>query len=111
MPLLVWPVYWWHDKRIGHKRHYDERTLVELCALVGLEHVRTSYSAHPVKLAQFVGAKVVPTLREPRSPAWWRLETLDRRAEGRRRGALHLSAVFRRAAESRGYRGRSDAGA
>ena len=32
---LVWPFYWWHDRRIGHKRHYDEARLVRLCAEVG----------------------------------------------------------------------------
>ena len=96
MPPLVWPLYWWHDRRIGHKRHYDERTLVRLCAKFGLEHVRTSYSAHPIKLLQAGATKLLPSLRTPRSPMWWRLEQLDRRAEHRRWGALHLSAVFRR---------------
>jgi ubiquinone/menaquinone biosynthesis C-methylase UbiE len=93
---LVWPVYWWHDRRIGHKRHYDEAGLVRLCAEAGLEHVKTSYSAHPVKLVQFAGTKLFPRMRSPDSPTWWRLERLDRRAESRRYGAMHLSAVFRR---------------
>jgi SAM-dependent methyltransferase len=96
MPLPVWPLYWWHDRRIGHKRHYDERRLVRLCAEFGLEHVRTVYSAHPVKLVQAAAAKLFPRMRVPRSPAWWRLEQLDRRAERRAWGALHLNAVFRR---------------
>ena len=38
------------------------------------------------------------------------LVSLDRRAEGRARGALHLSAVFRRTGPPRGYRGRLNAG-
>jgi ubiquinone/menaquinone biosynthesis C-methylase UbiE len=96
MPPFVWPLYWWHDRRIGHKRHYDERRLVRLCAEFGLEHVRTSYSAHPIKLIQAGLTRVLPSLRAPRSSTWWRLEQLDRRAEHRRWGALHLSAVFRR---------------
>ena len=93
---FVWPVYWWHERRIGHKRHYDEARLMELCAAYGLEHVRTSYSAHPVKLLQFAGTKLFARMRRPDSPAWWRLERLDRRAEARAYGAMHLSAVFRR---------------
>jgi SAM-dependent methyltransferase len=93
---LVWPFYWWHDRRIGHKRHYDEAKLIRLCADAGLEHLRTSYSAHPVKLVQFVGTKLFPQMRTPNSSTWWRLERLDRRAESRRYGAMHLSAVFRR---------------
>jgi ubiquinone/menaquinone biosynthesis C-methylase UbiE len=111
MPLPVWPFYWWHDRRIGHKRHYDEERLVELCSSVGLEHVRTIYSGHAVKILQYLGTNALPAMREPRSPTWWRLEGFDRRAEHRRRGAMHLNALFRRPKTPRGYRGRSDAGA
>ena len=93
---LVWPVYWWHDRRIGHKRHYDEAGVVRLFAEAGLEHVKTSYSAHPVKLVQFVGTKLFSRMRNPDSSTWWRLERVDRKAESRRYGAMHLSAVFRR---------------
>jgi len=110
MPLPLWPLYWWHDRRIGHKRHYDERRLVEICAEVGLQHVRTSYSAHPVKVLQFLGTKLFPGMRGQRSPAWWRLERLDRRGEDRRIGALQLSAVFRRE-NPHDHRGRFDAAA
>ena len=110
MPLPLWPFYWWHDRRIGHKRHYDEGRLVEICAEVGLEHVRTSYSAHPVKIVQFLGTKLFPGMREQGSPVWWRLERLDRRGEGRRIGALQLSAVFRRE-NPHGYRARFGAAA
>jgi SAM-dependent methyltransferase len=98
MPPPVWPFYWWHDRRIGHKRHYDEERLVRLCEAAGLEHVRTAYSAHPVKILQFGGAKLFRRMRDRHSSAWWRLERLDRRAESRRWGAMHLNAVFRQAA-------------
>lgn len=93
----VWPVYWWHDRRIGHKRHYDERRLVDLCAPFGLEHVRTTYSGHFTKLVQVAMTRFVPSMQAPGSAVWWRFEQLDRRAEGRPWGAVHLSAVFRRA--------------
>jgi SAM-dependent methyltransferase len=93
---LVWPLYWWHDRRIGHKRHYDEGSLVELCAGAGLEHVSTAYSAHTVKLLQYAGARLFSSMQEPSSPIWWRLERLDRRAQSRALGAMHLTAVFQR---------------
>jgi ubiquinone/menaquinone biosynthesis C-methylase UbiE len=93
----VWPVYWWHDRRIGHKRHYDERRLVDLCAASGLEHVRTSYSGHFAKLVQVALTRFVPSMQASASRTWWRFEQLDRRAEARPWGAVHLSAVFRRA--------------
>lgn len=96
MPPPVWPLYWWHDRRIGHKRHYDEGSLVSLCKEAGLEHVATYFSAHPVKLLQAALAAVVPALRDTRSRMWWALERLDRRAAARALGAVHLNAVFRR---------------
>lgn len=97
MPPPIWPMYWWHDRRIGHMRHYDERRLVELCAASGLEHVRTYFSGHPVKLLQLALTMALPALRRPRSPLWWRLEARDRRGAHRALGALQLNAVFRRA--------------
>jgi ubiquinone/menaquinone biosynthesis C-methylase UbiE/uncharacterized protein YbaR (Trm112 family) len=96
MPPPVWPLYWWHDRRIGHKRHYDERRLVRLCKEAGLEHIATQFSAHPVKFLQAALAAAFPGLRRRRSRMWWALERLDRRAAGRALGAVHLSAVFRR---------------
>jgi ubiquinone/menaquinone biosynthesis C-methylase UbiE len=96
MPPLVWPVYWWHDRRIGHKRHYDEQRLVRLAARAGLEHVRTFFSGHPVKLLQALGASFLPGLRRRGSAWWWRLERLDQHAARRRLGAVHMSIVVRR---------------
>jgi ubiquinone/menaquinone biosynthesis C-methylase UbiE len=94
MPPPVWALYWWHDRRIGHKRHYTEAALVRLCAAAGLEHVTTVFSGHPLKLLQSAAA-LVPALRKPDSRLWWRLEELDGRAASRALGAVHLSAVFR----------------
>jgi hypothetical protein len=96
MPPPVWPLYWWHDRRIGHKRHYDEARLRRLFESVGLEHVQTIYSAHPVKLLQYAAATLLPRFRRRHSKLWWKLEHLDRRAASRALGAVHLSAVFRR---------------
>jgi SAM-dependent methyltransferase len=92
----VWPVYWVHDRRIGHKRHYDEARLTSLFDEAGLEHVETHFSAHPVKLAQVAATALVPAMRRRTSRAWWALERLDRRARRRAVGAVHLSAVFER---------------
>jgi ubiquinone/menaquinone biosynthesis C-methylase UbiE len=98
MPPPLWPLYWLHDRRIGHKRHYTAKRLTALASEVGLEHVRTMFTAHSVKVLQALATKLVPSMRAPGSSAWWRLERRDRRAESRPYGALHLSAVFRRTA-------------
>ena len=96
MPPPIWPLYWMHDRRIGHKRHYTAGRLRALAAAAGLEHVRSMFTAHPVKVLQTIATRLVPSMREPQSAAWWLLERLDRRAEHRPYGALHLSAIFRR---------------
>ena len=96
MPPPVWPVYWWHDRKLGHKRHYREHDLVEVFARHGFEPLATEFSAHPVKLVQFALGRVLPSLRQPSSSWWWRLERLDRRAKGRPLGALHVAALFRK---------------
>jgi SAM-dependent methyltransferase len=95
IPPPIWPLYWWHDRRIGHKRHYDERRLVELCARHGLEHVRTEFSGHPVKFLQ-LALTALPPVRRPRSRLWWRLEQRDRSRATRPLGAVQLSGVFRK---------------
>jgi SAM-dependent methyltransferase len=95
IPPPIWPFYWWHDRRIGHKRHYDEHRLVELCQRHGLEHVQTVFSGHPVKFLQLV-LTALPSVRQPRSRLWWRLEQRDRSRATRPLGAVQLSGVFRK---------------
>ena len=96
IPPPVWPLYWWHDRRIGHKRHYDEQRLVDLFARHEFDHVRTYFSGHPVKFLQAGLSLVLPAMRRPESGLWWRLERRDRAKESRRLGAVQLNAVFRR---------------
>jgi SAM-dependent methyltransferase len=96
IPPPVWPLYWWHDRRIGHKRHYDEQRLRELCADLGLRHVGTYFSGHPIKFVQFALSLALPPVRRTGSPLWWRLELRDRARSGRKFGALQLNAVFER---------------
>jgi SAM-dependent methyltransferase len=95
IPPPIWPLYWWHDRRIGHKRHYDERRLVELCQRHGLEHIQTVFSGHPVKFLQ-LALTALPSVRQPRSRLWWRLERHDRSRATRPLGAVQLSGVFRK---------------
>ena len=96
IPPPVWPFYWWHDRRIGHKRHYDEQRLVELCADRGLRHVATFFSGHPIKFLQLALSLALPAVRRTGSPLWWRLERRDLARPKRRLGALQLNAVFER---------------
>lgn len=96
MPPPVWPVYWLHDRRIGHKRHYSARSLVAAFDAAGFEHVETQFTGHPVKLLQLAVSLARPSFARPESRGWWRLEQLDRRASSRPLGAVQISAVFRK---------------
>lgn len=92
MPL--WPWYVYHDRQIGHKRHYDHDRLAALMTAAGFDSVRVAYSGHPVKVAQFALGRLAP--REHRERLWWHLERRDHVKADRPRGALQLNAVFLR---------------
>ena len=98
MPPPVWPVYWLHDRRIGHKRHYSERSLIAAFDAAGFEHVETQFTGHSVKLLQLAVSLARPSFARPESRGWWRLEQFDRRASSRPLGAVQISAVFRKTA-------------
>ena len=97
IPPPLWPFYAVHDRRIGHKRHYDEARLQSLFVPRGFRHVETQWSGHPVKLAQYALTLVAERTKRDVSRAWWALERADLRARRRRLGALQISAVFERA--------------
>jgi SAM-dependent methyltransferase len=99
LPPFVWPLYAIHDRRIGHKRHYDEARMRALFARQGLRHLETQYSGHLVKLAQYALTLAAERARRPVSQAvWWTLERADLRALRRPLWALQLSAVFEKPA-------------
>jgi SAM-dependent methyltransferase len=92
----LWPAYLLHDRRIGHKRHYDETSLVRLFETAGFRHVETTYTGHFVKVLQLALGRLSRVSPPWRNRLWWRLERLDLRAVQRPYGALQLNAVFRR---------------
>jgi SAM-dependent methyltransferase len=98
MPPFVWPAYWWHDRRIGHKRHYGEERLKALFARHGLRHIETQFTGHPVKLAQYAALIAAERAGRGVSRLWWALERADLRARHRSFWAIQLSAVFEKPA-------------
>jgi len=98
----LWPLYVWHDRRIGHKRHYHEAALVRIFEQAAFSHVATTYTGHVVKLLQLVLDRLLPLSKKRRDRLWWSLERLDLRAVRRAYGALQLNAVFRRRADAEG---------
>ena len=95
----LWPVYRRHDRRLGHKRHYDVAGVERLLGRTGLRRVETTYTGHTVKVVQYVLDRILPATWAGRDRLWWRLERLDLRASRRAYGALQLNAVFRRPKE------------
>ena len=96
IPPPLWPVYKAHDRRLGHKRHYDIAALAALMERIGFRHRETSFTGHPVKVLQLLVARLGSSARAER--LWWKLESLDLRADKRALGALQLNAVFERPA-------------
>lgn len=94
MPPFVWPAYLLHDRRVGHKRHYDTARLESLFLRDGLELVETQYTGHPAKIVQYATALVAQRAGLDTPRLWWTLERADLRAVRRRFWALQLSAVF-----------------
>lgn len=94
IPPFVWPLYWWHDRRIGHKRHYGAERLRALFAHHGLRRVDMQFTGHPVKLLQYGLLLAGERMGRDVSGAWWALERADLRAIHRPFWAIQLSAVF-----------------
>lgn len=98
MPPFVWPAYWIHDRRIGHKRHYDEARMRRLMEPYGLRHIESQFTGHPVKLAQYAATLAASRANRGVSKLWWALERADLRAIHRPFWAIQLSAIFEKPA-------------
>jgi SAM-dependent methyltransferase len=94
MPPFVWPAYLVHDRRIGHKRHYDTARLEALFGRHGLELIGTQFTGHPVKIVQYAATLVAQRAGLDVTRLWWALERADLRAIRRPLWAVQLSAVF-----------------
>lgn len=94
VPPPLWPIYRRHDRKLGHKRHYDETSLCRLLGAAGFKRMATMYTGHPVKLLQLSASRVLSEWSSAGSRLWWLLERADLRAARRPWGALQLSAVF-----------------
>jgi SAM-dependent methyltransferase len=96
----LWPVYRRHDRKLGHKRHYDVSALEYVLGGSGMRRVETTYTGHAVKILQLVLERLLPASWSAHDRIWWSLERLDLRAARRAYGALQLNAVFRRPDEA-----------
>lgn len=85
----LWPVNYYHDRRIGHLRRYDRATFAALLARHGFSVDQAQYSGHFVKVAGTLGQMLLGTHRYDE----W-LERCDRRGAQRAYGSSNLTVTF-----------------
>ena len=90
MPFPLRQVYQWHDRRVGHLRHYSPAELRERSTVAGLQPIRVVYSGHWSKVWQLALHLPAARLGLNDQRLWWWLEGFDDRAAGNDHG-LHLN--------------------
>jgi SAM-dependent methyltransferase len=96
VPQPLAAVYRWHDRRVGHLRHYAAADLTAKCNAAGLRLREAYYSAHWVKVWQLVMHTVLRSLGIDDKRLWWWMESFDTRATHRDSG-MHLNLLVERA--------------
>jgi ubiquinone/menaquinone biosynthesis C-methylase UbiE len=92
MPLVLRPIYRWHDRRIGHLRQYSPDELTAVTRAAGLETSRTFVSAHWAKVWQLAIHLAASHVHVDDSRLWWWFERRDERASPTANG-LHTNLV------------------
>jgi hypothetical protein len=83
-----------HDRRLGHLRRYEAGELRATAKSYGLTARDIQFTAHSIKVLQLALTDWLP--KRWRDPFWWWCERHDLRRDHAPRGAMHLSALFRR---------------
>lgn len=86
---FLWPVYFYLDKKIGHKRHYSIEDLSRRMKKGGFELEKVFYNGHLVKLLQLVLEKGQFIGEE----LWWDLEEKDINQNPR---GIQLNVIYRK---------------
>ena len=89
MWLFLWPIYFYFDKQIGHKRHYAIESLIQLMNGNGLRLYKYFYNAHLKKLF----ALILNKLRLISEEKWWEIERNDFNSNP---SGIQLNAVFQK---------------
>ncbi len=86
---FLWPIYFYLDKKIGHKRHYSIEDLSKRMKEGGFKLERCFYNGHLIKLLQLVLEKG-QLLGES---LWWNLEEKDINQNAR---GIQLNALYKK---------------
>jgi len=86
---FLWPIYFYLDKKIGHKRHYSLEGLSQKMKKEGFKLERVFYNGHLIKLVQLI----LGQLHLIGEKTWWRWEKKDINQNSI---ALQLNAIYRK---------------
>lgn len=87
MWLFLWPIYFYFDKQIGHKRHYAIEGLNRLMGGNGFHLKKYFYNAHLQKLAVLLLSKLNIISDEK----WWEIERADFNQNNK---GIQLNAIY-----------------
>ena len=87
IPAVFRPANRRHDRRMGHLRRYEAKSLSEAGRAVGLDPISVQFTGHPIKVLQLAAAPLGERL-------WWLCERRDLRRAHVRRGSMQLSILF-----------------
>lgn len=94
-PWIILPMVLVIDRQVGHLRHYSRAALAEIMGGLGAETLHTVYHAHLSKLWQNLLGMVLPSMKDPKSKLWWKLEEMDHEAKDDDSAAM-ITMVFRK---------------
>jgi ubiquinone/menaquinone biosynthesis C-methylase UbiE len=86
---LLWPLYYYNDRKIGHKRHYSIQTLDQLFENHAFKQHSVRYNGHAIKIWQIVLEK----LGMMNDQKWWDMEMKDINSDS---SGLQLNAIYLR---------------
>jgi ubiquinone/menaquinone biosynthesis C-methylase UbiE/uncharacterized protein YbaR (Trm112 family) len=86
---FLWPIYFYFDKKMGHKRHYSIEGLSQKMTRVGFRLQRVFYNGHLIKLLQLV----LERLGFINDKNWWRFEKED---INRSSTGIQLNAIYKK---------------
>lgn len=92
MPPIFWILYYIHDRRMGHLRHYAAEHLIGVFGNLGFACRRVQYTGHWSKIFQILLSFILKKSWVSRK-IWWRLENVDLK-KGDHPTGLQLTLIF-----------------
>ncbi|MDP2860267.1 MAG: methyltransferase domain-containing protein [bacterium] len=86
---FLWPLYFFLDKKYGHKRHYSARSLADRLSKYGFSEKFLFYNGHLLKFVQIA----LERLGLADDKIWWKIEKAD---INRRSNGVQLNAVYQK---------------